>query len=121
MTEPVLPPTLTITPALAEAFNALFEAIEHVLASVRYPEHLNPSDPVCELHPNTLVCLEDACDQLMDLLIEEGPAAAKAFRLYATAHWRDTLPATQEEIEQQPALFETARGLAATVVELRAG
>lgn len=64
-----------LTPALAEAFSALFEAIEDVLASVSYPEHLNPSDPVCELHPDALVGLEDAYDQLLDRL-SEGERAA---------------------------------------------
>ena len=73
MTEPVLTPTLTITPALGEAFSALFEAIEDVLASVSYPP--NPGDPVCELHPDALNALEDVYDQLVDLLLEGGPIA----------------------------------------------
>lgn len=53
--------------------------------------------------------------------IVECATSAKAFRLYATAAWRDSIPATQEDIEAQLALFETARGLNANVVELRAG
>lgn len=53
--------------------------------------------------------------------VVECATAAKAFRLYAMAHWRDGVPAVQEELEQQLALFETARGLNANVVELRAG
>lgn len=55
--------------------------------------------------------------------VVECATAAKAFRLYALAQWRDSVPATQEELEQQLALFETARGLNANanVVELRAG
>lgn len=63
--------------------------------------------------------------ELMKLMeqraIVECATSAKAFRLHATAAWRDQIPAIQEEIEQQLALFETARGLNANVVELRAG
>lgn len=63
--------------------------------------------------------------ELMKLIeqraVVECATAARAFRLYATAHWRDSVPAAQEEIEQQLALFEVARGLNANVVELRAG
>lgn len=65
---------LTTAPALGAAFGALFEAIEDVLASVSYPEHLNPSDPVCELHPDALNALEDVYDQLFDALHEEKNA-----------------------------------------------
>lgn len=43
--------------------------------------------------------------------ITECSTPAKAFRLYATAHWRDSIPATQEELEDHLALFETVRGL----------
>jgi len=39
---------------------------------------------------------------------------AKAFKLYATAHWRDRIPATQAEIESQLEIFETVRGLQQT-------
>lgn len=43
--------------------------------------------------------------------ITECATPAKAFRLYATAHWRDNIPAAQEELEDHLALFETVRGL----------
>lgn len=65
--------------------------------------------------------------ELMKLMeqraVVECATAAKAFKLYATAAWRDSVPAIQEEIEQQLALFETARGLKtdANVVGLRTG
>jgi len=60
--------------------------------------------------------------KLMELrAMVDCATSAKAFRLYATAAWRDSIPATQEELEGQLALFETARGLNANVVELRAG
>lgn len=65
--------------------------------------------------------------ELMKLMeqraVVECATPTKAFKLYATAHWRNKIPAIQEEIEAQLALFETARGLKteATVVELRAG
>lgn len=63
--------------------------------------------------------------ELMKLMeqraVVECATPAKAFKLYATAAWRDSIPAMQEELEGQLALFETARGLNANVVELRAG
>lgn len=75
-------------------------------------------------HSLTRIQAEKELMKLMEQrAVVECATAAKAFRLYATAHWRDQIPAIQEEIEQQLALFETARGLKANenVVELRAG
>ena len=43
--------------------------------------------------------------------VVECAAAAKAFRLYANAHWRDSVPATQEELEENLALFDTVRAV----------
>ena len=53
----------------------------------------------------------------------ECATPARAFKLYATAQWKDQVNTVQEEIEAQLALFETARGLkmSENVVELRAG
>lgn len=53
-----------------EALSDLFEAIEAVLSSWTYPEHLNSSDPVCFIHPDALIALEDAYDQMMDQLAD---------------------------------------------------
>lgn len=65
--------------------------------------------------------------ELMKLMeqraVVECATAATAFKRYATAHWKDQVPAIQEELEGQLALFEAARGLKpdTNVVELRAG
>lgn len=63
--------------------------------------------------------------ELMKLMeqraVVECATPVKAFKLYATAAWRDSVPATQEELEGTLALFETARGMNTNVVELRAG
>ena len=52
-----------------EALDELFEAIEEVLSSWTYPERLNGSDPVCHLHPDTLIALEDAYDRVVDAIL----------------------------------------------------
>ena len=63
--------------------------------------------------------------ELMKLMeqraIVECATPVKAFKIYATAQWRDQVSTVREEIEAQMALFETASGLNANVVELRAG
>lgn len=57
-----------------EALSELFEAIEEVLATSTYPEHLNGSDPACTVHPDALIALEDAYDQLLDQCSEAEAA-----------------------------------------------
>lgn len=49
-----------------DALNALLEAVEIILDNVRYPERMNPSDPVCHVHPDAVTALEEAYDQMMD-------------------------------------------------------
>jgi len=56
-----------------DALNALLEAVEIILDNVRYPERMNPSDPVCHVHPDAVVALEEAYDQMMDAR-DEDPA-----------------------------------------------
>lgn len=51
--------------------------------------------------------------------VVECATAAKTFRLYATAHWRDTVSATREDLEEQLALFDTVRDMPAATVEFR--
>ena len=64
--------------------------------------------------------------ELMKLMeqraVVECATAAKAFRMYATAAWRDQISAIKDELEQQLILFETVSDLKAgeNVVELRA-
>lgn len=76
---------------------------------------------ICE-YGNCLTRIQ-AEKELMKIMeqraLVECATSAKAFKLYATAAWKDQIPAIQEELENQLALFETARGLNATVVELR--
>lgn len=49
-----------------DALTALLEAVETILENMRYPERMNPSDPVCHVHPDALVALEEAYDRMMD-------------------------------------------------------
>lgn len=49
-----------------DAITVLLEAVETILENFRYPERMNPSDPVCHVHPDALVALEEAYDRFMD-------------------------------------------------------
>lgn len=49
-----------------DALTVLLEAVETILENMRYPERLNPTDPVCHVHPDALVALEEAYDRVMD-------------------------------------------------------
>lgn len=49
-----------------DALTALLEAVETILENMRYPERLDPADPVCHVHPDALVALEEAYDRMMD-------------------------------------------------------
>lgn len=49
-----------------DALTDLLHAVETVLESWTYPERIDPGAPVCYVHPDALVALEEAYDQMMD-------------------------------------------------------
>jgi hypothetical protein len=49
-----------------DALTDLLHAVEVLLESWTFPEQMSPSDPVCYVHPDALVALEEAYDQFMD-------------------------------------------------------
>ena len=66
---------MTIVQAIhSDAMAALGElilAVESVLESCAWTEPLNGSDPACTVHPDALIAMEDAYDQLIDQLSPE--------------------------------------------------
>lgn len=62
---------MTATLFTPDALADLFEAVEEVLSTWTYPDPLiNGSEPVCYLHLDALVALEDAYDRVIDLLVD---------------------------------------------------
>lgn len=68
---------LAIPDDLGGALGALFEAVELILETCRYPDAMDPADPVVLLHPDALIGLEDAYDRTVDALIADEDGATE--------------------------------------------
>lgn len=53
-------------PSFAEHLANLLDAVESLLETWRYPEKMDAGDPVCYVHPDAMVALEEAYDQYLD-------------------------------------------------------
>lgn len=56
-------------PSFAEHLANLLDAVESLLETWRYPEKMDAGDPVCTVHPDAMVALEEAYDRYIDAVL----------------------------------------------------